>query len=67
LARENTVAWNRNPSAASRDAVQIAWEDNKWWRSMQPDLIFFSHRADGGIGASIVDPHVITWPLRWES
>lgn len=57
LSRENTVAWYRNPSAASKDAVQIPWEDSKRWRSMQPDFLFFSRRAGGGIGASIVDPH----------
>jgi type III restriction enzyme len=57
LARDNTVAWYRNPSAASKDAIQIPWQDSKRWRSMQPDLLFFSRRADGGIGASIVDPH----------
>jgi hypothetical protein len=57
LARENTAAWYRNPSAASKDAIQIPWKDSERWRSMQPDFLFFSRRADGGIGASIVDPH----------
>jgi hypothetical protein len=57
LGRESTVAWYRNPSAASKDAIQIPWRDSERWRSMQPDFLFFSRRADGGIGASIVDPH----------
>ena len=57
LGRENTVAWYRNPSAASRDAIQVPWHDGVRWRSMQPDLIFFSTRTNGEIAAAIVDPH----------
>lgn len=57
LARQSTAAWYRNPSAASKDAIQVPWHDGKRWRSMQPDFLFFSRRADGTIGASIVDPH----------
>jgi hypothetical protein len=57
MRRDNAVAWYRNPSAATKDAVQVPWRDEQRWRSMQPDFIFFATKADGSIGASIVDPH----------
>ena len=37
IARDNTVAWYRNPSSPTKDAVQIPWNDGERWRSMQPD------------------------------
>lgn len=55
--RKNAVAWYRNPSSPSKDAVQVPWKDGDRWRSMQPDFIFFSRRAQGDLVASIVDPH----------
>jgi type III restriction enzyme len=55
--RDNTVAWYRNPSAASKDAVQVPWHDGQRWRSMQPDFVFFAEKADGAIAPVIVDPH----------
>lgn len=55
--REAAVAWYRNPSSASKDAVHVPWCDGQKWRSMQPDFIFFSAKADGSLAASIVDPH----------
>jgi hypothetical protein len=57
LAREDTVAWYRNPSGVSKSALQIPWLDNGKWRSMQPDFIFFSRMADGSVKPSIIDPH----------
>ncbi len=59
LGRDNTVAWYRNPSAASKDAVQVPWreDEKKKWKPMQPNFIFFSTKADGAMTASIVDPH----------
>lgn len=57
LKREDTAAWYRNPSTASKHAIQVPWWDGQRWRSMQPDFIFFTKQADGTIGASIVDPH----------
>lgn len=57
IARKNTVAWYRNPSSATRDAVQVPWHDGQRWRSMQPDFLFFVRKADGGIAPAIVDPH----------
>src|SRR5262249_53480765 len=57
LEREETVAWYRNPSTASKHAIQVPWHDGQRWRSMQPDFIFFTRLANGAAGASIVDPH----------
>jgi type III restriction enzyme len=57
MTRDNAVAWYRNPSSATKDAIQVPWCDGQRWRSMQPDFILFSEKADGTIGASIVDPH----------
>jgi len=57
IGRENTVAWYRNPSSASKDALQIPWQDGSRWRSMQPDFVFFVEQADGEIAPAIVDPH----------
>jgi hypothetical protein len=57
LERDDTVAWYRNPSTASKHAIQVPWFDGQRWRSMQPDFVFFTKLADGTIGASIIDPH----------
>jgi hypothetical protein len=57
IGRGNTVAWYRNPSSASKDAIQIPWHDGERWRSMQPDFVFFVKKADGKIAPAIVDPH----------
>jgi len=56
-ARDSTVAWYRNPSAATKDAVQVPWHDGERWRSMQPDFLFFVRKAGGEISPAIVDPH----------
>lgn len=52
-----TVAWYRNPSHATADALRIPYQINGQWKSMQPDFIFFSRKQDGSLAASIVDPH----------
>lgn len=58
LARGETVAWYRNPAAATAtDAVQVPYRVGNGWKSMQPDFIFFSRKQDGSLAASIVDPH----------
>ncbi|MCL2881582.1 MAG: DEAD/DEAH box helicase family protein [Coriobacteriia bacterium] len=57
LARDDTVAWYRNPSGSSKSALQIPWKDGSKWRAMQPDFIFFSRMAGGSIKPSIIDPH----------
>jgi len=57
IARDNTIAWYRNPSSAAKDALQIPWHDGERWRSMQPDFLFFVGDADGQIAPAIVDPH----------
>lgn len=57
LVREDTVAWYRNPSAATADALQVPYETPTKWKPMQPDFIVFSTKKDGALGASIIDPH----------
>lgn len=58
LERKGTVAWYRNPSRASADAVRVPYQAGDGsWKSMQPDLIIFSRTHDGRVAASIVDPH----------
>lgn len=57
LGHEETVAWYRNPSSPTSDALQVPYPINDAWKPMQPDFIFFSLDHDGGIRASIVDPH----------
>lgn len=57
IARDNTVAWYRNPSSATKDALQVPWRDAGRWRSMQPDFVFFVRKAGGEVAPAIVDPH----------
>ncbi len=57
LGRGDCLAWYRNPSRASEDALAVAWQDdNENWRRMCPDFIFF-HGKDEDVKVSIVDPH----------
>jgi hypothetical protein len=58
LARNGVIAWYRNPSRATQDALAVAYVDGKGkWRQMCPDFIFFTQGGDGTVKASIVDPH----------
>ncbi len=51
------MAWYRNPSRPSDDALAIAYQDGQGhWRRMCPDFIFFHGEADQ-VRVSIVDPH----------
>lgn len=59
LERPGTVAWYRNPARASQDSLGVTYEEDGEIKICRPDFIFFSRRADGGIAASIVDPHGI--------
>ncbi|MGI8406456.1 MAG: hypothetical protein ACR2OE_17125 [Thermomicrobiales bacterium] len=54
---EDTIAWYRNPSRPSADALQIPYQIGEQWKPMQPDFIFFTRNQDGTFAASIVDPH----------
>lgn len=57
MTRSHFLAWYRNPSRASSDALSIAWLDsNNNWRRMCPDFLFF-HGDDSNVKVSIVDPH----------
>jgi hypothetical protein len=54
---DRCVAWYRNPSRASADALAIAYQDEVGvWRRLCPDFVFFS-AVQGEVRASIVDPH----------
>ncbi|MFF0111360.1 DEAD/DEAH box helicase [Streptomyces prasinus] len=58
LSRNGVIAWYRNPSRATQDALAVAYVDGKGkWRQMCPDFIFFSEGSDASVRASIVDPH----------
>jgi hypothetical protein len=57
-ARPSFVAWYRNPSRATPNALRIAFQDDAGaWASLQVDFLIVSRRDDGSFGASIVDPH----------
>lgn len=56
--RPSFVAWYRNPSRATPNALRIAYQDDAGtWASLQVDFVIVSRRDDGTLGASIVDPH----------
>jgi len=56
--RPSFVAWYRNPSRATPNALRIAYQDDaSAWASLQVDFLVVSSRDDGSLGASIVDPH----------
>ncbi|TVP74843.1 MAG: type III restriction endonuclease subunit R [Puniceicoccaceae bacterium] len=51
------LAWYRNPSRPSEDALAIAYRDGQDnWRRLCPDFVFF-HGEKGAVRVSIVDPH----------
>ena len=57
LGRDDCLAWYRNPSRASDDALAVAWRDEAGnWRRMCPDFLFF-HGKEDDVKVSIVDPH----------
>lgn len=58
IARENFVAWYRNPSRAMSSGLRIAYQDDSGdWTSLQPDFVIVATRDDGSLAVSIVDPH----------
>lgn len=56
-ARDNFVAWYRNPSFASPESLGITYPDGGQESIMRPDFIFFSKGDDGAVQANIIDPH----------
>lgn len=57
MARNDFLAWYRNPARASSDSLVIPWQDAAGnWRRMCPDFVFF-HGSSDKVRASIVDPH----------
>jgi hypothetical protein len=57
LSRKSVVAWYRNPSQATENAIQVPYKKGEKWSTVQPDFVFFSRRDDGELAASLVDPH----------
>ena len=58
IGRPSFVAWYRNPSRATPNALRIAYlDDAGTWVSLQVDFVIVSRRDDGSLAASIVDPH----------
>ncbi|GAA3152397.1 DEAD/DEAH box helicase [Nonomuraea roseoviolacea] len=57
MARPGTLAWYRNPGRASQDSLGVAYRDaGDTWRSVRPDLMFFTEHDDA-VKVSIIDPH----------
>jgi type III restriction enzyme len=57
LDRLNVVAWYRNPSHPTGQAIRVPYKAGDEWKSLQPDFIFVTHSGNGDLAASIVDPH----------
>jgi len=52
------VGWYRNPSQPTANAIRIPYrKDDGSWSSLQPDFVFFTRKKDGGIAASLLEPH----------
>ena len=57
LGRTGFLAWYRNPSSSSQESLAIAYREGVTTKIVRPDFIFLNERADGSVGAVIVDPH----------
>ncbi len=57
LARNDYVAWYRNPSRASQDSLGIIYEADKSPKIVRPDFVFFGRGQSGNIVADLIDPH----------
>lgn len=56
LARDNVVAWYRNPKQGQL-ALSVPYRIGGGWKPMHPDFIFFVRSGDA-LRAAIVDPHL---------
>ncbi|MFM7404526.1 MAG: hypothetical protein ACKO1N_10695 [Erythrobacter sp.] len=57
MARDDFVAWYRNPDRSSQESLGISYKIGKVFSIVRPDFLFFAKAADGSIVADIVDPH----------
>jgi len=57
LARAGVLGWYRNPSRSSQESLAITYEVEGRVRTVRPDFVFFTERADGSVAAAVVDPH----------
>ena len=56
MARDELLAWYRNPTGG-RDSASLAYQDRRGdWRTLRPDFLFFID-SNEGVKANIVDPH----------
>ncbi len=56
LARNDNVAWYRNPGRGY-ESLGIAYEGDRSVKILRPDFLFFARDKSGNIVADIVDPH----------
>lgn len=57
MARQDFLAWYRNPPRSSQDSLAVAYGDGAACKLMRPDFLIFARKPDGSIAADIVDPH----------
>lgn len=57
LARQDFVAWYRNPPRSSQDSLAVAYGDGAQCKLVRPDFLIFARKPDGTIAVDIVDPH----------
>jgi type III restriction enzyme len=57
-AAPKVIGWYRNPSQAKETSLGVPYmKADGAWGSFQPDFVFFTRNADGGIAASLIEPH----------
>ncbi len=57
MKRDGFSFWYRNPQQPGQSSLGIAYLSGDQYGIVRPDFIFFASKADGTIGADIVDPH----------
>jgi type III restriction enzyme len=56
MARDDVVAWLRNPSR-KKWSLRVPYKSGGKWSGMFPDLLVFRSREGGGLTVDILDPH----------
>lgn len=57
MKREGMIAWYRNPGNASQESLGISYTEDKSYKIVRPDFIFFFENKDKSIAVDIIDPH----------
>lgn len=55
--RKGFSFWYRNPQQPGQSSLGIAYRDDKEYKIIRPDFIFFVTQENGKIVADIIDPH----------